>query len=100
MFQSIKRSKKCNFNQLVFKDCIIIRIFKLKTNNNLDIASILRQVISSYTIGFTWKFFLDNGTTRNHNFLTKNFSKKNPIWFFCLHVQLDQNVILDKSIWI
>jgi hypothetical protein len=32
-------------------------------------------------------------------FLTKNFGQKNPIWFFNLHVQLDQNAILNKLIW-
>jgi hypothetical protein len=34
-------------------------------------------------------------------FLTGNFSKKKPlIWFFCPHVQLDQNAILDLTILI
>jgi hypothetical protein len=31
-------------------------------------------------------------------FLTENLSKNTPIWSFCLHVQVDQSVILDKSI--
>jgi hypothetical protein len=33
-------------------------------------------------------------------FLTGNFGKKKtPIWFFCPHVQLDQNAIMDKLFW-
>jgi hypothetical protein len=33
-------------------------------------------------------------------FLIGNFNKKKPlIRFFCPHVQLDQNAILDKSFW-
>jgi hypothetical protein len=39
-------------------------------------------------------------TMRNHDFFDQEFrSKKNPIWFFCTHVQFHQNDILDKSIW-
>jgi len=40
-------------------------------------------------------------TTRNLDFFDQEvWSKKPPIWFFCPHIQLDQNAILDKLIWI
>jgi hypothetical protein len=38
-------------------------------------------------------------TTKIHGFFTGNFGQKNPHMVFCPHVQLDQNVILDKLIW-
>jgi len=104
MFQYVKKSTKCNFNEWVFKDCIIIVSlwnFWNETSDNSYFSYVLRCAILSCTIGFTWKLFLDNGITRNHGFFYQEFGKRKlPIWFFCPHVQLDQSVNLDKSIWI
>ncbi len=51
----------------MFKDCIIMVFlwkFWSKTNDNSYFASFLKHVISSCTIGYTWKLFLNNGDNK------------------------------------
>ncbi len=49
---------------------------------------------------FDYLYYFHKFSQEIMTFLTGNFDKKNPpIWLFCPQVQLDQNAILDKSIW-
>jgi hypothetical protein len=70
------------------------------TKRYRNVTQKLHNMLENCKVGKTKSFSTHSikGITRNLDFFYEEFwSKKPPIWFFCPHVQLDQNAILDKS---